>query len=117
MHLALLAFVYLHYTRVPIAQYAGYHVTHVCSQGYVTEVSKAPEPDGDTWFRLSERPDGGAFITCEISPFHRLDLPRLGQRVESCGIRRFDDAEEEQEWEQHPVDRLTVMEPGQEGRR
>lgn len=70
---------------VPLAKVAVTKWTHITVCGTVTLVKE--EGDGDAHIRLSE---GRAFIVAEFVPYHRLPLPRVGQRICIDGISRKD---------------------------
>lgn len=83
--------------KVPLAQLAKTHWSHVEVCGLVTLSKK--EADGDIHVRLSE---GSAFVVAEIVPYHRLPQPKKGQRICVDGISRQD---RDHGWfEVHPVE-------------
>lgn len=88
--------------RVPLAQMATTTWTHVCTRGPV--VYRRKMADGDWHITLD---DGTAKVVAEIIPALPFDPPRKGQRVEVCGIARYD---KRHRWpEIHPVLSIFVL--------
>lgn len=82
--------------RISVAQAATTTWTRVCAIGTVTR--RRREPDGDWHLRVE---DGGAFLVAEIMPEMPMAPPRVGDRVDICGITRYD---KRHHWpEIHPV--------------
>ena len=78
--------------------------THVQVEGVVTYVAR--EADGDVHFRLE---DGGAFIVCEVVPWHPMRRVRIGQRVRVFGLTRED---KKHHWfEVHPIEDVRLVAP------
>jgi hypothetical protein len=77
---------------------------HVVAEGYVSEIIKNEEGDGDLTFKLAERPDQPSpFIVCEIiQPIH-IAPPALGSRVRVYGVSRYDAGAGRNWYEVHPV--------------
>ena len=82
--------------RVRLAEVATTRWTHVCVMAPVTYRRK--QADGD-WHLTMD--DGTAKVVAEIIPALPLEPPKKGQRVEVCGITRYD---KHHGWyELHPV--------------
>jgi hypothetical protein len=82
---------------------------HVVAEGYVSEV-KIDDEDGDLTFKLVDdihksRP----FIVCEIINPKRLTLPTIGSRVRVYGVSRYDNQENHNWYEVHPVLNIEVV--------
>jgi hypothetical protein len=95
------------YHRIAPADFAKRRLTHVCTEGVVT--LKKREEDGDLHYRVA---DGNVYIVAEVSPRTPLPTafsPKIGDRVEVCGTRRYDDAPGHGWWEVHPVERGRVV--------
>jgi hypothetical protein len=91
------------YHHVAIADFPRTKHTHVCTEGVVT--LKRREEDGDAHLRVSA--SRSVFIVAEAIPQIPVTLPRVGDRVEVCGISRYDKAHL---WfEVHPVERIRVL--------
>lgn len=77
---------------------------HVVAEGYVSEIIRNEEGDGDLTFKLAERPDQPSpFIVCEIiQPIH-IAPPAIGSRVRVYGVSRYDAGEGRNWYEVHPV--------------
>lgn len=86
------------YHPVRLDQVATTSWTHVCTTGPVVYVRKMA--DGDIHVTLD---DGVSRVVAEIIPQIPLAKPRKGQRIEVCGITRYD---KRHQWpEIHPVTR------------
>lgn len=84
------------YHRVPLDKVATTSWTHVCTVGPVVYVRKMA--DGDYHVTLD---DGRAKVVAEIIPQIPLPPPKKNQRIEVCGITRYD---KRHKWpEVHPV--------------
>lgn len=82
--------------HVSLAAVATTTWTHVCTAGPVVYVRK--QADGDMHITLD---DGHAKVVAEIIPQIPLPAPKKGQRIEVCGISRYD---KHHGWpELHPV--------------
>lgn len=82
--------------RVTLKQMQDTSWTHVCTTGPVVYVRGMA--DGDIHVTLD---DGAHKVIAEIIPQLPLDKPRKGQRIEVCGIYRWD---KRHAWaEVHPV--------------
>jgi hypothetical protein len=95
------------YYRIAPAEFAKRRLTHVCTQGVVT--LKKHEGDKDWHYRVA---DGKDYIVAEVSPRTPLPTafsPKIGDRVEVCGTRRYDDAPGHGWWEVHPVESGRVV--------
>jgi len=73
------------YPVVPLAQVATTKRTHVCTSGLVTYVRR--QMDGDRHITLD---NGHVKVVAEIIPQIPLPVPTKGDRIQVCGITRFD---------------------------
>jgi len=76
---------------------------HVVTEGYVSEV-RINDEDGDLMFKLVDdlqRMD--QFVVCEIIDPIRLEPPKVGSRVRVYGVSRYDNQENHNWYEVHPV--------------
>lgn len=90
------------YHRVPLDQVATTKATHVCTSGPVVYVRK--QADNDWHITLD---NGRAKVVVEIIPLIPLPVPKKGQRIEVCGITRYD---AHHAWgELHPAERIRVL--------
>ena len=82
---------------------------HVVAEGYVSEV-KIDDQDGDLTFKLvDDIRKSGPFIVCEIINPKRLTLPTIGSRVRVYGVSRYDNQENHNWYEVHPVLNIEVV--------
>ena len=82
---------------------------HVVAEGYVSEV-KIDDEDGDLTFKLvDDIRTSGPFIVCEIMNPKRLTLPTIGSRVRVYGVSRYDNQENHNWYEVHPVLNIEVV--------
>lgn len=82
---------------------------HVVAEGYVSEV-KIDDEDGDLTFKLvDDIRKSGPFIVCEIINPRRLTLPAIGSRVRVYGVSRYDNQENHNWYEVHPVLNIEVV--------
>jgi len=82
---------------------------HVVAEGYVSEV-KIDNEDGDLTFKLvDDIHKSGPFIVCEIINPQRLTLPTIGSRVRVYGVSRYDNQENHNWYEVHPVLNIEVV--------
>ena len=95
--------------RVSIADYEHNTEPHVVAEGYVSEVMIDDE-DGDLTFKLvDDVRQSGPFIVCEIINPKRLPLPSIGSRVRVYGVSRYDNQENHNWYEVHPVLNIEVV--------
>jgi len=76
---------------------------HVVTEGYVSEV-RINDEDGDLMFKLVDdlqRMD--QFVVCEIIDPIRLEPPNVGSRVRVYGVSRYDNQQNHNWYEVHPV--------------
>lgn len=90
------------YHRVPLDKVATTSWTHVCTVAPVVYVRKMA--DGDYHVTLD---NGRAKVVAELIPQIQIPPPKKGQRVEICGITRYD---KRHRWpEIHPVTRWRAV--------
>ena len=90
-----------HWHYLSLLQATKTQQTHICTVGPVVYVRK--QQDGDWHITLD---DGKAKLVVEIIPQLPLPVPKKGDRIEVCGIHRYD---EKHNWpEIHPAEVLTV---------
>jgi Putative zinc-finger len=95
--------------RVSIADYEHNTEPHVVAEGYVSEVMIDNE-DGDLTFKLvDDVRQSGPFIVCEIINPKHLTLPSIGSRVRVYGVSRYDNQENHNWYEVHPVLNIEVV--------
>jgi hypothetical protein len=95
--------------RVAIADIERNTEPHVVAEGYVSEV-KIDDQDGDLTFKLvDDIRKSGPFIVCEIINPKRLTLPTIGSRVRVYGVSRYDNQENHNWYEVHPVLNIEVV--------
>lgn len=95
--------------RVAIADIQRNTEPHVVAEGYVSEV-KIDDEDGDLTFKLvDDIRQAGPFIVCEIINPKRLTLPSIGSRVRVYGVSRYDNQENHNWYEVHPVLNIEVV--------
>jgi len=95
--------------RVAIADIERNTEPHVVAEGYVSEV-KIDDEDGDLTFKLvDDIHKSGPFIVCEIINPKRLTLPTIGSRVRVYGVSRYDNQENHNWYEVHPVLNIEVV--------
>lgn len=95
--------------RVSIADYEHNTEPHVVAEGYVSEVMIDNE-DGDLTFKLvDDVRQPGPFIVCEIINTKHLTLPSIGSRVRVYGVSRYDNQENHNWYEVHPVLNIEVV--------
>src|SRR5262245_34554115 len=76
---------------------------HVVAEGYVSEV-RIDHQDGDLVFKLVEDvQQAHPFIICEILNPEKITPPRVGSRVRVYGVSRYDNQENHNWYEVHPV--------------
>jgi len=82
---------------------------HVVAEGFVSEVGRN-DAEGDLSFKLVDdlgRP--GPFIICEIIDPIRVATPSVGSRVRVYGVSRYDNQENHNWYEVHPVLNIEVL--------
>jgi len=95
--------------RVSIAEIAHNTEPHVVAEGYVSEV-RIDHDDGDLVFKLVEDVrQTHPFIVCEILNPKKLTPPSVGSRVRVYGVSRYDNQENHNWYEVHPVLNIEVM--------
>jgi anti-sigma factor RsiW len=95
--------------RVAIADIQRNTEPHVVAEGYVSEV-RIDDEDGDLTFKLvDDIRKSGPFIVCEIINPKRLTLPSVGSRVRVYGVSRYDNQENHNWYEVHPVLNIEVV--------
>jgi hypothetical protein len=99
------------YHPIRVDEFATRKLTHVCTTGLVA--MKKREDDRDWHYRIvSDAPATAGFIVAEVTEQTQLPAPfnpRVGDRVEVCGTRRYDDAPGHGWFEVHPVERARVL--------
>ena len=106
---ALIAFEALDFHPVSIADIQHNTQPHVVAEGYVSEV-RIDHEDGDLVFKLVEDVQKAhPFIICEILNPERLAPPRVGSRVRVYGVSRYDNKEDHNWYEVHPVLNIEVV--------
>jgi anti-sigma factor RsiW len=82
---------------------------HVVAEGFVSEV-RLNDEDGDLSFKLVEQPNAAEpFIICEIIDPIKLEPPQVGSKVRVYGVSRFDNKENHNWYEVHPVLSIEVV--------
>jgi anti-sigma factor RsiW len=82
---------------------------HVVAEGYVSEVGINDE-DGDMSFKLvDDLGRSGPFIICEIIDPIKLAPPSVGSHVRVYGVSRYDNQENHNWYEVHPVLNIEVL--------
>ncbi|HSB08521.1 MAG TPA: zf-HC2 domain-containing protein [Blastocatellia bacterium] len=99
----------LDFHQVSIAEIAHNTEPHVVAEGYVSEV-RIDHDDGDLVFKLVEDVrQTHPFIVCEILNPKKLAPPRVGSRVRVYGVSRYDNQENHNWYEVHPVLNIEVV--------
>jgi hypothetical protein len=89
--------------RVSIANIEHNTEPHVVAEGYVSEV-RIDHDDGDLVFKLVEDvQQAQPFIICEILNPEKLAPPPVGSRVRVYGVSRYDNQQNHNWYEVHPV--------------
>ena len=95
--------------RVSIAGIEHNTEPHVVAEGYVSEV-RIDHDDGDLVFKLVEDVrEPQPFIICEILNPKKLAPPSVGSRVRVYGVSRYDNQENHNWYEVHPVLNIEVV--------
>lgn len=101
------------YHAVAPARMATAKHTHVCVRGIVSLLNWS-EADGDIHVRITDTLK--SFVVGEVvpslTPSPRRPLRedwRVGDDIEICGIRRFDDEWQHGWWEVHPIESWRVI--------
>ena len=82
---------------------------HVVAEGYVSEV-RTNDEDGDLSFKLvDDLGHAGPFIVCEIIDPIRIEPPSVGNRVRVYGVSRYDNQQNHNWYEVHPVLGIEVV--------
>ena len=104
-----LAFEALDYHRVSISRFEHNTEPHVMAEGYVSEV-RIDHEDGDLVFKLVEDvQQSQPFIVCEILNPEKMAPPAVGSRVRVYGVSRYDNQENHNWYEVHPVLNIEVV--------
>ena len=94
---------------VSIAEMERTTKAHVMAEGYVSEV-RINDEDGDLSFKLVDTlGHSDPFIVCEIIDPIRIDPPSVGSRVRVYGVSRYDNQENHNWYEVHPVLGIEVV--------
>ncbi|HEY3137979.1 MAG TPA: anti-sigma factor [Blastocatellia bacterium] len=95
--------------RVSIARIEQNTEPHVVAEGYVSEV-RIDNEDGDLTFKIvDDIRQAQPFIVCEIINPKKLAPPPVGSRVRVYGVSRYDNQENHNWYEVHPVLNIEVV--------
>lgn len=104
-----IAFEALDFHPVSIADIKHNTQPHVVAEGFVSEV-RIDHEDGDLVFKLVEDVQKGQpFIICEILNPEQLAPPSIGSRVRVYGVSRYDNQQDHNWYEVHPVLNIEVV--------
>jgi hypothetical protein len=82
---------------------------HVVAEGYVSEV-RIDNEDGDLTFKIvDDIRQAQPFIVCEIINPKKLAPPPVGSRVRVYGVSRYDNQQNHNWYEVHPVLNIEVV--------
>lgn len=95
--------------RVSIAGIEHNTEPHIVAEGYVSEV-RIDNEDGDLTFKIvDDIRQAQPFIVCEIINPKKLAPPPVGSRVRVYGVSRYDNQENHNWYEVHPVLNIEVV--------
>jgi len=97
---------------VQIADIGGNTRPHIVAEGRVESIDIDDE-DGDMKFKLvdDESPTSNSFVVCEVIRPFGFAPPPVGSRVRVYGVSRFDNQENHDWYEIHPVLGIEMLHP------